>query len=219
MKAMILAAGRGMRMGELCDNTPKPLLTVNDKTLIEYQLAKIAAANITEVVINLAYLGEKIRNHLCDGKKYGVTIQYSDEGDTALETAGGIIQALPLLGSQAFLIVNADVWCDIDLAKLKLPQGSLAHLVLVDAASHNPKGDFALEQGLLLNQAANMHTYAGLGIYHPDLFAGLKPGKRALVDVLRPAADRKKISAQYYPGTWMDIGTPERLAALRQTAK
>ena len=214
MKAMILAAGRGERMRPLTDSTPKPLLKVDGKMLIEYHLEKLKAANITEIVINHAWLGEKIEQTLGDGSRYGLEISYSAEGE-ALETAGGIIKALPQLGNSPFLVINGDVFCDIDIRKLVAPIAGLAHLILVDNPQHNTDGDFALlPTGEVTQQGDNKLTFSGIGIYHPDLFRHKEPGRRALAPLLREAMDSHTVTGSHYQGMWHDIGTPERLSEL-----
>ena len=177
MRAMILAAGRGERMRPLTDTTPKPLLQVGGKMLIEYHLEKLKQANITDVVINHAWLGEKVEQALGDGSRYGLNIQYSAEGE-ALETAGGIIKALPLLGNGAFIVINGDIFCDYDAPSLLAPISGLAHLLLVDNPEHNPEGDFELtELGEVQQTGENKLTFSGIGIYHPDLFKKMEKGK------------------------------------------
>jgi len=218
MKAMILAAGRGERMRPLTDKTPKPLLEVNGQRLIEYHIHALAAAGIKEIVINTAWLGEQIPEYLGDGSRYGVSIQYSNEGE-ALETGGGIFNALPLLGDDPFIIVNGDVWSDYEfgplVALINAGFDKLAHLVLVNNPPHNPQGDFSIEQGLLLNQKGEgAYTYSGVGIYHPKMFGDCSPGKFPLAPMLIAGMDGKQVSGEHYTGLWFDIGTPERLAEL-----
>ncbi|MCK5387246.1 MAG: nucleotidyltransferase family protein [Gammaproteobacteria bacterium] len=214
MKAMILAAGRGERMRPLTDNLPKPLLKVAGKMLIEYHLEKLKSAQITEVVINHAWLGEKIEQALGDGSQYGLNIHYSHEAE-ALETAGGIINALPLLGSDAFIVVNGDIYCDYDLSILPPSLSGLAHLVLVNNPPHNPQGDFVLTNtGAVEQEGENKQTFSGIGVYHPDLFKGYPNGKLALAPILRKAMDQHQVSGESYQGVWHDIGTPERLNEL-----
>lgn len=218
MKAMILAAGRGERLRPLTDTTPKPLLPVGDKCLIEYHLQKLAEAGIKQVVINIAWLGEQIREKLGNGEKYELTISYSDEGEQALETAGGIIKALPLLGDEAFLVVNGDIWCDYDFSQLLSKAiHTQAHLVLVNNPDHNHAGDFALEQGLLKNTGDTMHTYSGIGIYTPAFFDGLKAGIQPLAPLLREKIENHLVSGELYHGQWTDVGTVERLQILNNT--
>ena len=219
--AMILAAGRGERLRPLTDHTPKPLIEVGGKPLIEHHLERLAAAGIQRVVINLAHLGEQIRAHLGDGERWGLTIEYSMEGERAedaLETAGGIRQALDRLGER-FLLVNGDVLADIDYAELlrrDLSDASLAHLLLVDNPPHNPSGDFALGDNRLETQGDDRLTYAGIGLFQRALFADLPTGRRALGPVLREAIDAGQVSGEHHRGDWLDVGTKERLAEARR---
>ena len=170
MKAMILAAGRGERLRPLTDETPNPLIKVAGKSLIEYHIDNLASAGIKDIIINTAWLAEKIHQQLGDGSNYGVTIQYSDEG-TAMETAGGIINALPLLGDEPFLVVNGDICCDFDFSSLDtLKDGIQAHLILVENPDHNPEGDFSLQDELVKNTGETMYTFSGIGIYSTDFF-------------------------------------------------
>ncbi len=214
MKAMILAAGRGERMRPLTDHTPKPLLEAGGKALIDYHLETLAAAGFREVVINLAHLGSRIRERIGDGHRYGLTIRYSDEGEQALETGGGIFKALAWLGDEPFLVVNADIWCDYPFKPYALANADLAHLVLVDNPQHHPQGDFSLEHGRLTLASGTRLTFSGIGYYRPGLFDGCRPGAFPLAPLLRRAATRGWISAEHYRGAWLDIGTPERLRAL-----
>lgn len=215
MKAMILAAGRGERMRPLTDHTPKPLLRVAGRTLIEYHMAALAAAGFDEIVINHAHLGTQIERALGDGSRYGVRISYSAEGE-ALETGGGILRALPLLGPSPFLVVNGDVWTDFPYERLRREPAGLAHLVLVDNPPHHPQGDFALVDGLVQPQGERLLTFSGLGIYRPQLFAGCEPGRFPLAPLLRRAMAGGEVSGEYYKGRWLDVGTPQRLAELEQ---
>ncbi len=233
MKAMILAAGRGERMRPLTDHTPKPLLKVGGKALIVWHLENLAKAGFKEIVINHAHLGSQIEAALGDGSQWGLQISYSPE-EKALETAGGIANALPLLtqnGSEnePFLVVNGDIYTDFDFATLtpsplKGEGGGegeiaqiLANLVLVDNPPQHSQGDFSIDNGLLINQGEPMHTFSGVGVYHPNLFASIKRGDAAkLAPLLRQAIAENKASAQYYQGVWHDIGTPERLQALNK---
>jgi MurNAc alpha-1-phosphate uridylyltransferase len=216
MKAMILAAGRGERLRPLTDVLPKPLLRVAGLSLIEYHLHRLAAAGIEEVIINTAWLAEKIHAQLADGKNYGVSIRYSDEG-TALETAGGIIRALPLLGEKPFLVVNGDIWCDLDFAELApLAEDREAHLLLVDNPEHNTEGDFALQRGLIKNSGDSRYTYSGIGLYRPAFFAGQPAGALPLAPILRTKTEQGLVSGQLYHGRWTDVGTIERLQLLEQ---
>ncbi|MEM6405309.1 MAG: N-acetylmuramate alpha-1-phosphate uridylyltransferase MurU [Pseudomonadota bacterium] len=216
--AMILAAGRGTRMRSLTAHTPKPLLMVGDRSLIEWQITRLVAAKIRRIVINHAWLGEQIVRALGDGTRWGVQITYSAEPPAAgLETGGGIRQALPLLGDQPFLVVNADVWFDLALGQLSLPAGDLAHLILVPNPTHHPHGDFHLtSDGRVTCQSSPMLTYSGIGVYHHDLFRNLPTGTYPLAPILQQAAETGTLSGTLYTGNWMDIGTPERLTKLRQ---
>ena len=214
MKAMILAAGRGKRLRPLTDETPKPLIKVAGKSLIEYHLENLAHAGIKDIVINTAWLAEKIHDQLGDGARYGVTIRYSDEG-TALETAGGIIKALPLLGDDPFVVVNGDIWCDYDFSRLpELEPSKQAHLLLVDNPDHNPAGDFALENGLIRNTGSPMYTFSGIGIYTPAFFADQPEGALPLAPIIRSKSENDMVSGEYHPGRWTDVGTIERLDEL-----
>lgn len=210
---MILAAGRGERMRPLTDVTPKPLLKVAGKALIEYGLENLAKAGFTDIVINVAHLGQQIKTYCGDGSRWQVSIQYSDEGETALETAGGIAKALPLLGDKPFLVVNADVLSDYPLLGLRGRAIDLAHLVLIDNPSHHPQGDFCLhDSGLLSEQGQEKLTFSGIGVYHPALFAEVQPDQALkLRPVLNQAMQQGKVSGERYSGLWLDIGTPQRL--------
>lgn len=215
MKAMILAAGRGERMRPLTDHTPKPLLLVAGKPLISYHLSNLKKIGIDEVVINISYRAEQIQNVLGDGSQYGIKIIYSFES-TALETGGGIYQALPLLGNDPFIIINADVWTDYPLQNLPQQLDHLAHLILVDSPAHNTHGDFYFDNKKLSLSGKNKLTYSGIGVYRPDLFQNCQAGAFRLADVLKPAIAQNKISGEHYHGEWIDIGTPERLEFLNQ---
>jgi N-acetyl-alpha-D-muramate 1-phosphate uridylyltransferase len=224
MKAMILAAGRGERMRPLTDHTPKPLLKVGGKPLIVWHLERLAKAGFKEVVINHAHLGSQIETALGDGSKWGLQISYSPE-EKALETAGGIANALHLLGSQPFLVVNGDTFTQIDFASLTINPHVLAHLVLVDNPPQHPNGDFAIgfnnqNYGMLKNEGAQMLTFSGIGVYHPDFFKDIVKGEPAkLAPLLRKAIDIDAATAQYYQGVWHDIGTPQRLKNLDEEIK
>ena len=212
---MVLAAGRGERMRPLTDDQPKPLLRVGGKRLIEYHLERLSAAGFREVVINTGWLGDRIEAALGTGAQFGLAITYSHERPEALETGGGIFKALPLLGSGPFLLVNGDVWTDIDFGALRRdPPGSLAHLVLVPNPPQHARGDFLLEDGLLSEGEGSRQTYSGIGIFQPQLFAGCQPGKFPLLPLLRQAIARRALSGELHAGRWYDIGTAERLAAL-----
>ena len=215
MKAMILAAGRGERMRPLTDHTPKPLLKVAGRALIEHTISQLVAGGYTDIVINHAHLGQQIVDYLGDGQRYGASIQYSPEGELGLETAGGIINALPLLGQGVFLVVNADIATDFAYAQLHKLKLDLAHLVLIDNPTHHPQGDFGLDNlGQVGMHLSERLTFSGIGLYHTDLFEGLESGSRKLGVLLREAVEVGRVSGQYFPGFWMDIGTPERLQAL-----
>jgi MurNAc alpha-1-phosphate uridylyltransferase len=220
MKAMILAAGRGERMRPLTDQTPKPLLKAGGVPLILHQIRRLKAAGYRELVINHAHLGAQIEQTLGDGSAHGVRIRYSPEGEgRALETGGGIHRALPLLGSAPFLVINGDIWCDLDLATLAIASDDLAQLVLVPNPPHHPNGDFALEAGRVSEQAADHRsafTFSGIGIYRPSLFQDCTAGAFPLAPLLREAMAQGRCGGQLYRGCWLDIGTPERLAALEQ---
>ncbi|NBC12651.1 MAG: NTP transferase domain-containing protein [Gammaproteobacteria bacterium] len=225
MKAMILAAGRGNRMRPLTDHTPKPLLAAGGRTLIEHQILRLRAAGFTELVVNHAHLGAQIEAHLGDGSAHGVSIRYSPEGqalghNAALETGGGIFKALALLtdGTKPFLVTNGDVWCDFDYGRLAdapaLADGDLARLVLVDNPAHNARGDFALDKTRICAEGPKRLTFAGIGVYHPDLFAGCAPGAFPLAPLLRRAVADNRVGGLHHAGHWLDVGTPARLAEL-----
>jgi N-acetyl-alpha-D-muramate 1-phosphate uridylyltransferase len=216
MKAMILAAGRGVRMRPLTDTTPKSLLAVGGKPLIAWQLEKLARAGFAEVVINHAHLGHLIEAALGDGSRFGLSIRYSAESE-ALETAGGIALALPSLGAEPFLVINADIYSDYDYSRLPglLLADRLAHLVLVDNPPQHPRGDFALEAGRVREAGRRMLTFSGIGVYAPRLFSGIPPrAKVPLAPLLRKAMAADRVSGEHYRGRWHDVGTAERLQAL-----
>ncbi|WP_394753519.1 N-acetylmuramate alpha-1-phosphate uridylyltransferase MurU [Crenothrix sp.] len=215
MKAMILAAGRGERMRPLTDHTPKPLLQVAGKPLIVHTIYQLVAAGFTDIVINHAHLGQQIEEALGDGSEFGTYIAYSSEADGALETAGGIVKALPLLGNAPFLVINGDIATDFPFANLKNLTVDLAHLVLVNNPDHHPHGDFSLDSNGYVNDGgAEKFTFSGIGVYHPDLFKDTPPGKSKLAPLLRAAMADRRVSGQKHTGFWMDIGTPERLQEL-----
>jgi MurNAc alpha-1-phosphate uridylyltransferase len=218
MKAMILAAGRGERMRPLTDATPKPLLKAGDKTLIEFSIENLVKAGFNDIVINIAHLGWQIKEYCGNGRRWGVSIRYSDEGEAALETAGGIAQALPLLGDKPFLVVNADIIYDFPLLTLREKPIKQAHLVLIDNPPHNPNGDFCLNKnGLLSEQGADMLTFSGIGVYDPALFVDLPPRPLKLRPVIELAISRQQVSGEKHTGLWLDIGTPERLKEISTT--
>ncbi|MEW6165155.1 MAG: N-acetylmuramate alpha-1-phosphate uridylyltransferase MurU [Pseudomonadota bacterium] len=214
MKAMILAAGRGERMRPLTDRTPKPLLPVAGKPLIVWQLERLARAGFREIVINHAHLGDQIEAQLGDGDAWSLRIRYSAEPQGALETAGGIANALPLLGDAPFLVVNGDIYCDWDFSRARIGD-ALAHLVMVGNPAHHPEGDFALTHEKVSADGTAKLTFSGIGIYRPGLFAGLAPGRPAkLAPLLRAAIAAGRVTGERHGGRWEDVGTPERLAAL-----
>lgn len=225
MKAMILAAGLGTRMRPLTDHTPKPLLEAGGKALIAWHIENLVQAGYTDLVINHAWRGEKLEAALGNGSAFGARIAWSREGEP-LETAGGIVQALPLLGDTPFLVVNGDIWLRYDFAHLRTGfahMEKLAHLVLVSNPGHNPKGDFSLDGRVFAgvectarNDGEPRFTFAGVSVLHPRLFAGLEPGKRPLAPLLRAAINNEQVTGEYFAGPWVDVGTPERLAELDQ---
>lgn len=220
---MILAAGRGERMRPLTDRLPKALLEVGGRALIEWHLTRLAACGVRDVVVNHAHLGAQIEERLGGGARYGARIAYSREPE-ALETAGGVALALPLLGEAPFLLVNADVYTDFDFARLVdvervLPSPWDACLVLVDNPSHRPEGDFALTEGRVEVEGSPRFTYSGIGLYRPRFFAGIVPGAKApLGPRLKAAAAAGRVRGLHHPGRWVDVGTPERLALARALA-
>ena len=216
MKAMILAAGRGERMRPLTDHTPKPLLEVAGTPLIQYHIEALRAAGIHELVINLAHLGDRIRTRLGDGAALGVDILYSQEPEGALETGGGIHQALPLLGDAPFLVVNGDLWTDFPFAQLARRDlgDDLAWLVMVPNPPQHPGGDFGLRDGRVQEAGEPRHTFSGIGLYRPELFGTCTPGRFPLAPLLRTAMARGQVGGELYRGHWSDVGTPERLREL-----
>ena len=216
MKAMILAAGRGERMRPLTDHTPKPLLQVGGKPLIVWHLERLAKDGFKELVINHAHLGKQIEQALGNGSAWGLNIEYSAEIN-ALETAGGIANALPLLGDSPFLVVNGDVFTEINFGVLQLVSPNLAHLVMVDNPPQHPDGDFALDSGKITAKGNHKLTFSGVGVYHPALFVDVDRGQAAkLAPLLRSAMAEGLVTGDYYQGVWHDIGTPERLTFLDQ---
>jgi N-acetyl-alpha-D-muramate 1-phosphate uridylyltransferase len=228
MKALLFAAGRGERMRPLTDATPKPLLQAGSHRLAEWHLLRLARLGVRDVVINTSWLAEQFPSTLGDGARYGLRIIYSYEGAVPRETGGGMLAALALLGDDPFLLLNGDVWCDFDLARLPASPDGLAHLVMVDAAAHAPRGDFALDADGRLHDAGDARlTYAGLGVYRPELLrdwrrhagdtAGTReaPPRFPLAPLLRAHMRDGAIRGEHHRGRWTDVGTPERLAALR----
>lgn len=227
MKALIFAAGKGERMRPLTEHTPKPLLEAGGKPLIVWHLERLAAAGVHEVVINSAWLASRLHDALGDGARFGMHIAWSHEGAEPLETGGGLLRALPLLGDAPFIVVNGDIHCDFDFATLPRTPQTLAHLVMVDPPAHSPRGDFALQSdGLLASDGDRLLTYSGIGVYRAALFSHWRrdlagcpgaytdPPSFRLAPLLRAAMARNDISGEYFPGRWADVGTPERLAAL-----
>ncbi|VVM88880.1 N-acetylmuramate alpha-1-phosphate uridylyltransferase [Pseudomonas fluorescens] len=212
MKAMILAAGKGERMRPLTLTTPKPLVRAGGVPLIEYHLRALAAAGFTEIVINHAWLGQQIEDYLGDGSQYGVSIEYSPEGEP-LETGGGIFRALPLLGDEAFLVVNGDIWTDYDFSVLHRPIAGLAHLVLADNPAHHRAGDFNLIDGQVRDGQPDCATltYSGIAVLHPQLFDGCSAGAFKLAPLLRTAMADGQVTGEHLNGLWVDVGTHERL--------
>lgn len=228
---MILAAGRGTRMRPLTDHTPKPLLAVGGKPLIVWHVERLRAAGFSRIVVNHAHLGQQIEDALGNGAAFGVAIEYSREG-SALETAGGIATALPLIGAEVFPVINGDIFCEYDLSGLAEPLARLAagrdqaHLVLVDNPPHNPDGDFMLDRGRVARAATPrppgvaQFTFSGIGVYHRALFARTPAGEKApLAPLLWMATDAGRVSGEHYGGRWVDVGTPARLATLDEELK
>jgi MurNAc alpha-1-phosphate uridylyltransferase len=215
---MILAAGRGERLRPMTDTTPKPMLPVRGQPLIERLVMALARAGMERIVINLAWLGARISEYLGDGARYGVSIVYSEERPRALETAGGIFRALPLLAPGPFAVVNGDVYTDFPFESLQIAAGQDAHLVLVPNPTQHPQGDFGLDEGLALAAAANKYTFSGIAAYRSTFFAGCSDGVFPLKPLLLRSMAAKRCSAELYTGVWEDIGTPERLQALNAQA-
>jgi MurNAc alpha-1-phosphate uridylyltransferase len=214
---MILAAGRGERMRPLTDRIPKVLLEVNGKPLIQYHVESLVRSGMTSIVINHARFGAQIERYLGDGGRFGAEINYSAEGDIPLETGGGIFHALPLLGTDPFVVVNADIWTDFPFHTLPSQPTHLAHLVLVPNPPHNPGGDFSLEGTQAGVSGTPFYTFSGIAVYRPELFAGCKRDAFPLAPLLRNAATRQQVTGELYNGDWLDIGTPERLEDLRKS--
>ena len=214
MKAMVLCAGRGERLRPLTDRTPKPLLKVRGKPLVQWHLEALARAGVSEVVINLSWLGEQIRSTLGSGSRFSLKIQYSVEPPTALETGGGIFQALPLLGDAPFIVINGDVFTDFDLTTLKIDPAALAHLVLVPNPEHHADGDFALRGAEIVTTGAQRFTYVGIGLFRPELFARCQPGRFALLPLFQAAIAARRLQGECFMGSWTDVGTVARLESL-----
>ena len=201
-------------MRPLTDNRPKPLLPVAGKPLLQYHVEALAGAGFSELVINHARFGDRIESFLGDGGAFGLSIRYSNEGNSPLETGGGIKRALPLLGDDPFLVVNGDIWTDFPLDTLPTALAGQAHLVLVPNPPHHPRGDFALEAGHVHNSGQPRYTFSGIGVYHPSLFTPVKEQKFPLAPLLRQAMENREVTGALHSGNWFDIGTPERMAAL-----
>jgi len=217
MKAMILCAGRGERMRPLSDVLPKPLLEVHGKPLVVWHIENLAKAGFKEIVINIAHLGYKIPETLGDGSAWNITLSYSDEQNSgALESAGGIIKALPLLGNKTFLVLNGDIFCNYKFDTSFELKDKLAHLILVKNPEHNLNGDFGLKNTCVLNEDKIQYTFSGIGYYNPILFKNLKMKKSALAPLLREEIKNKKISGEFFSGVWHDIGTPQRLKEINE---
>jgi MurNAc alpha-1-phosphate uridylyltransferase len=218
MKAMILAAGYGKRLRPLTDHTPKPLLPIGGKPMIVHHLEKIADSEIKEVVINLGHLGSKIPQSLGNGSTWGLSIEYSDEGPDPLETGGGMAKALPLLGSETFLLVNGDVWTDLDFSTIpsSLSGNDQAMLFLVDQPGWRDKGDFKLDGNRVQESDNPDLLYAGIALYHPSILDGAKVEKFSIVPRLKKAIQEDRVAGRKIVGEWDDVGTPERLSALRE---
>ncbi len=213
MKAMVLAAGRGERMRPLTDKVAKPLLKAGGRSLIDYQLQKLAKARVQDVVINLSWMGASIRNTL-GSASHGMRLHYIDEGEIALETGGGIHNALPMLGDQPFIVVNGDVYCEYEYAHLKLGHDDLAHLVLIENPQHHLSGDFALNDTRINNHNDRRYTFSGIGMYRAELFNDCAAGRFPLAPLLTAAINENRVSGELYKGFWSDVGTPQRLADL-----
>lgn len=213
---MILAAGRGERMRPLTDATPKPLLQAGGKSLIEYHIDALARAGIEKIVINLAWKGSMLRDALGNGTRFGIKLHYSDEGDSALETGGGVFRALPLLGDDPFIVVSGDIWCPYPFADLRtrLGERDVAHFVLVPNPSFHTKGDFGLQADRVTNAADERYTYANIGVFHPAFFEGCRAERFPFVPIMRKRIDEGRVSGELYEGPWRNIGTPAQLAEL-----
>jgi MurNAc alpha-1-phosphate uridylyltransferase len=210
---MILAAGRGERMRPLTDDVPKPLLEAGGKPLIQYHIENLAAAGVRDIVINLAWQGAKLRSAIGDGARFGVRIQYSDEGDFALETGGGICKALPLLGDDPFIVVSGDIWTRFPFARLRLAPDDVAHFVVVPNPQFHVQGDFGLS-GTRMTDSGPKHTYANIGVFTARFFEGRRPERFALAPLMFEWIRRGKVSGELYSGEWHNVGTPAQLAAL-----
>jgi MurNAc alpha-1-phosphate uridylyltransferase len=216
MKAMILAAGRGERLRPLTDQCPKPLLPIGGKPIIEHTIQALVSNGITDIIINVSYKGNLIQQALGDGKQLGANLSYSDEGLEALETAGGILRALPFFEEQPFLVVNGDIYTDYPYAQLLNRSVNTAYLVLVPNPQHHPLGDFGLNADLVSDQVDQLLTFSGIGIYNANLFEGLQDGRHPLGPLLREAIQNTDVRGERYDGIWMDIGNVQRYQAVNQ---
>lgn len=214
MIAMLLAAGRGERLRPITDTRPKPLVEVNGKALIEYHIARVRQAGITDIVINLGWLGDEILAHVGSGERFGVNVVYSQEGDNILETGGGIHRALPMLGNEPFLVINADIFTDMPVPGVGLHDDDLGHLVLVPRPAFRDHGDFSLHRDRVSNAEPRDLTFSGVAVYRPEFFANCEPGRFPLAPMLRVAADKQQLAGSIYEGLWQDVGTVERLDKL-----
>lgn len=215
MRAMILAAGRGERLRPLTDRLPKPLIEVGGRPLIEHHLEALAAAGFREVVINLSHLGVMIESAVGDGSRFGLRVEYSQEPEGALDTGGGIFQALDRLGRGPFAVINGDIFTDYSFARLRAVKCDRAHLVLVPNPGHNPAGDFALEGARIRNSGEDMGTFSGIAVYHPRFFADCEPGQYSVVPLIRAAASDHVVTGEWHRGLWSDAGTANRLQAIQ----
>jgi N-acetyl-alpha-D-muramate 1-phosphate uridylyltransferase len=213
---MILAAGRGERMRPLTNTTPKPLLQAGGKSLIEYHIDALARAGVEDIVVNLAWKGSMLRDALGNGTRFGIKLHYSEEGDSALETGGGVFRALPLLGDEPFIVVSGDIWCPYPFGDLRtrLAERDVAHFVLVPNPSFHTKGDFGLQADRVTNAADERYTYANIGVFRSAFFEGCRAERFPLVPIMRQRIDEGRVSGELYEGPWRNIGTPAQLAEL-----
>jgi len=216
MIAMILAAGRGERLRPITEEIPKALVEVQGRSLLERHLDNVRAAGIDTVVINLGWLGDKIEERVGSGRSYGLNVIYSPEGDNILETGGGIHRALPLLGSEPFLVINADIFTDMPLPPARLSAGDAGHLVLVPTPAHKERGDFDLDDGRVVDSADPALTFSGVALYRSEFFDGCEAGRFPLAPMLKSAARAGQLGGRLYEGPWEDVGTPDRLAELNR---
>ncbi len=217
MKAMILAAGRGVRMRPLTDTLPKPLVRIHSKPLIQYHIEALAKIGVTDIIINISHMGGRIRGYLENGSRFGVKITYSFEPQ-ALEMAGGIIQALPLLGEDPFIVISADILTSFDFSTLPTQPKGLAHIVLTSNTSEHPEGDFGLSNGYLTLTGGERLTFAGIGVYKPELFQNLEPGVMTIGPVLREAIPKQLVTGEHYQGRWHNVSTLTQVKELNKTA-